>query len=280
MRLRVYIFASIAALMLSAQSLAAPASVTVSELLAHPGDHYDQRLKVNGVVGFTTDGPSLCEIPSNAQSRDCIDIATDNSPIRRFDWSKRGALVSIVGYFSFTCPPDEVDRVICFHRGSHGFINVETLAIYGYSACAGYDCRPDANAGAHEVGAADPVAAGVTEFARALVSAARSRRSERIAAITLPSMRTETRFDLEPRASFDRYYSELANAPAWVTQPGRGFRLFDVDKDEHTARHHELCFCIKGDCASHWREATADLDNRMFRCHYVWRDANSWYLLY
>ena len=264
-----------------------PTPVTVSELIAHPADHYDQHLTVKGILKFNTSGALICEFASRAGSRNdeaCIDIADANSPIGHFDWSKKGALVSITGYFSHTCPnPDLSDkdgiRSICLHRGWRGYINVESLAIGGYATCED-DCAASANPGAHEVSAADPAGAGISEFAATFVSAARSRRAERIVAITLPSLRTETRFDLVTRASFDRYYAEMANAPARITDPGTGFRLFDVDKDDYTARHHELCFCVKGDCASRWASATQDHHGANFQCHYVWRDGTTWYLLY
>lgn len=270
-----------------------PVPVTISELIAHPADHYDQRLQVSGVLKSTTFGPHLCELPSRATAppadapwdRPCIDIATSNWPFPFFDFSKRGALITIVGYFSFTCPdpktPNEDGvQVMCVDRGWNGYINVESVAIGGYATCEDDECAPEDTSGAHEVASSDPGAQGIDGFARALVSAARSRSADRVVAITLPSLRTETRFTLEDRSSFARYYGEMANAPDWLTERGKGYRLFDIEKTDYTARHHELCFCIKGDCAGRWSQATADRYGANFSCHYVWRDGGAWYLLY
>jgi len=275
-------------LALTAASPISPAPVTIDELIAHPSDHYDQRLIVSGILKFNSDGPLICELPSRAATAghdSCIDIATANAPIGRFDWSKRGALITITGYFSHTCPkPDTADEdgvhVMCLHRGWRGFVNVEALTIGGYATCEGDDCAPEDASGSREVASTDAEAQGIADFAQALASAARSRRPERIVAITLPALRTETRFNLTAAGSFDRDYGEIARAPAWIAEPGKGFRLFLIDRTDYTPSHHQLCFCVKGDCASHWPEATADRYANRYQCRIVWRDGGTWYLLY
>jgi len=272
-----------------ALSQAAPTPVTISELIARPKDHYDQRFVVSGILKVGYSGVKLCEVPS--RSRDlgwdsCIDVSSRDLPMDRMDWRLRGALVSVTGYFSHTCPDPQVageDGVqrMCLHAGWHGFISIESFTVAGFATCADDECAPQDTTGTHEVAASDAQAQGIDGFAKSVVAAARSRHGDRIAALTIPFLRTETSYDLGTRERFDRNYGELANAPPSVTEPRRGFRLFTIEAIRSTPPHHVLCFCVKGDCTSRWSQAPA-IDDRLspFQCRVVLREAGAWYLLY
>lgn len=273
----------------AAAAEAPPRHATVSDLIQHPTQYFDQRLVVTGVVNIHGWGPDLCELPSATTDTEsgCIDLYDVNLPFRRFDPAYDNAIIQIVGYFTRRCflPADEtIDgvkvEVVCVDRGGNGWISAETARVIGaVSWCPDPVCEPDAGFALVEAGAAE--AAGIDEFAMKLVGAVRRGDAGGVLELSLPSRRAETAWLLglgDERMRDGLVPGDLAHAPASVTMPGVGYRLVSID-DGNTAKYHELCFCTTGDCSRVWKfagQTPRALRRLPFRCYGVVRTAQGW----
>lgn len=282
----------------AAMAMAAPREVSVADLLAKPMQSPNQPLRTVGLVQNGLWGPKLCALPEQRRGLKETDACVDlEGPALPFSWGDErytGAVVAVEGYFSHSCFAEvsegsevEAVLVVCIHRGRNGWFSAVSARIVGTVAeplatsCGEPSCYPF-----EEIALDSPKAAGLDGFARRVAATWRAGDEQQMLSLMLPSLRPEILWYLRAgdKAVARKFLrTEFRHAARSVSEPGAGYRLFEVKAADDLPAYEQLCFCISGDCAGFWQrpfDRRFALQRNPIRCFDVWRGTDGWTVLF